>query len=158
VRDTIYQIMAAQQTEADDAAAEAASAKIADADRKLTRYRAALDADGDPEEIGKWISEAKAQRLQAEAERRQATMTRQQVQDLIEECADIAADLRDGDPADMASAYRKVGLRLTYHPARNLVHAAACPQPGNIGKWSVSEGGLEPGNAGIFPRWGKSCN
>jgi site-specific DNA recombinase len=71
-------------------------------------------------------------------------LTRQQIQDLIEQCADIAADLRDADPADMASTYRKLGLRLTYHPARNLVQAAACPQPGNIGKWSVSEGGLEP--------------
>ena len=30
----------------------------------MTRYRAVLDADGDPEEIGKWITDAKAQRLQ----------------------------------------------------------------------------------------------
>jgi hypothetical protein len=43
-------------------------------------------------------------------------LTRQQIQDLIEQCADIAADLRDADPADMASTYRKLGLRLTYRP------------------------------------------
>jgi hypothetical protein len=57
----------------------------------MARYRAALDAGGDPEEIGKWIADAKAQRLKAETELRQATtkttMTRQQVQELIEECA-----------------------------------------------------------------------
>jgi hypothetical protein len=92
------------------------------------------------------ITEAKAQRLRAEIERRQATskttLTRQQVQDLIEQCADIAADLQDADPADMASTYRKLGLRLTYHPERQLVSAATCPQPGNIGKWFVSEGGF----------------
>jgi len=85
-------------------------------------------------------------------------MTRQQIQELIEDCADIAADLRHGDPDDMANAYRKLGPRLTYHPARNLVQAAATPQAGNIGKWFVSEGGLEHGSRGDFPGSGKSCN
>src|SRR5882724_2689691 len=108
----------------------------------MTRYRAALDAGGDPEEIGKWITDAKAQRLQAGAELRQAatrtTLTRQQIKALIEECADITADLRDAEPGDMAGTYRKLGLRLTYHPERQLVRAAACPKPANVGKWSVS--------------------
>jgi hypothetical protein len=115
-----------------------ATAQIEDANLKMTRYRAALDAGGDPEEIGKWIAEAKAQRLKAEAQRCQATnkttLTRQQVQELIDGCADIAANLRDADPVDTASVYRKFGLRLTYHPAKNLLQAAACPQPGNIGR------------------------
>ena len=115
----------------------------------MARYRAALDVGGDPEEIGKWIAEAKTQRLAAEAQLRQvasstAALSRQQVHALIEECADISKDLREADPTEMAGAYRKLGLRLTYHPARNLVHATACPRPANIGKWSVSEGGLEP--------------
>jgi len=90
----------------------------------------------------------KTRRLRVEAERRQATskttLTRQQVQELIEECADISADLRDADPGDMASVYGKLGLRLTYHPERRLVSAAASPQPRDIGKWFVSEGGLHP--------------
>ena len=145
---TIDQMMAGQQAEGDTIAAEAATAKIADANLKMARYRAALDAGGDPEEIGKWITDAKAQRLRAEAELRQATskatMTRQQIQALIEECADIAADLRDAEPGDTAGAYRKLGLRVTCHPERQLVSAAACPQPRDIGNWLVSEGGLEP--------------
>jgi hypothetical protein len=143
LRETVDQMVAGQHDVTDNAAAEAANAQIEDANLKMARYRAALDAGGDPEEIGKWIAEAKAQRLRAEAERRQATsrtaLTRQQVQELIEQCADIAADLRDADPADMASTYRKLGLRLTYHPERQLVRAAACPQPRDIGKWFVSE-------------------
>jgi len=147
---TIDQIMAGQQTDTDHAAAEAAGARIEDASLKMARYRAALDAGGDPEEIGKWIAEAKAQRLAAEAELRQATasggtvVTCQQVQALIEECADIAKDLTEAGPADMANAYSKLGLRLTYHPGRNFVHATASPRPANKGKWFVSEGGLEP--------------
>jgi uncharacterized protein YhaN len=146
LHDTVDQMMAGQQDSADNAAAEAATAKIADANLKMARYRAALDVGGDPEEIGKWIADAKAQRLKAETELRQATskttMTRQQVQELIEQCADIAADLRDAEPGDMASVYRKLGLRLTYHPERQLVRATACPNPRDIGKWFVSEGGF----------------
>jgi site-specific DNA recombinase len=152
LRDTIDQMIAGQQATGDEAAAEAAAARIADANLKMTRYRAALDAGGDPEEIGKWITDAKAQRLQAEAELRQAatrtTLTRQQIKALIEECADITADLRDAEPGDMAGTYRKLGLRLTYHPERQLVRAAACPKPANIGKWSVSEGDLNPHRQG----------
>jgi site-specific DNA recombinase len=144
LRGTIDQMISAQQVTGDQAAAQTATDKIADASRKMARYRATLDAGGDPEEIGRWIAEAKAQRLKAEADLRQATSTatptRQQVQELIEECADIAADLRDADPGDMAAAYRKLGLRLTYHPERQLVSAAACPQPRDIGNWLVSEG------------------
>jgi hypothetical protein len=149
LRDTIDQMMGDQQATGDQvAAARVAEDKIADANLKMARYRAAIDAGGDPGEIGTWIAEAKAQRVQAESDRRQATstatMTRQQIHDLIEECAHNTAALGNADPADMASAYRELGLRLTYHPARNLVQAAACPPAGNIGKWSVSEERVTP--------------
>jgi site-specific DNA recombinase len=148
LNETIEQMMAGQQAATDNTAAEAATTKIADANLKLARYRAALDAGGDPEEIGKWITETTTQRLRAEADLRQATskttLTRQQIQALIEECADIATDLHHAEPADIAATYRKLGLRLIYHPEKQLIRAAACPNPTNIGKRSVSEGGLEP--------------
>ncbi|HEY6315875.1 MAG TPA: recombinase family protein [Streptosporangiaceae bacterium] len=149
--DTIDQIMAGQQAHADRPAAQAATARIEEAGVKMARYRAALDAGGDPEEIGKWIAQAKTQRLAAEAELRQATagtatFTGQQIEALIEECADVAQDLCDTEPAEVARAYQKLGLRLTYHPGRNLVQATAGPRPANVGKWSVSEGGLEHAN------------
>jgi site-specific DNA recombinase len=76
---------------------------------------------------------------------------------VIEQCADVANDLRGAQPADVAGAYRKLGLRLTYHPGRNLVQATASPKPANIGKWLVSEGGLEPPCPQYFPESGKSC-
>ncbi len=40
---------------------------IADCDAKMARYRAAIDAGGDLEEITGWINEAKAERRLAEA-------------------------------------------------------------------------------------------
>ena len=116
--DTVDQIMAGQHAHTDRPAAQAAMARIEEASIKMGRYRAALDAGGDPEEIGKWISDAKAQRLAAEAELRQATtstdtLTREQVQARIEECADVAQGLGNAEAAEVARAYQKLGLRLT---------------------------------------------
>jgi hypothetical protein len=141
-------MMAGQDGTPGDAVAEVAPARIAEANRRIARYKAALDADGDPAEIGAWISEAKAQRLTAEAELRQAStrarLSRQQITDLITEVGEVAAALRTAEPGNIADAYKKLGLRLTYHPDRHVIRAAASPQQGNLGKWSVSEGGLEP--------------
>ncbi len=71
-------------------------------------------------------------------------MTRQQIADLISEVSDLAATLRGAESETVAEAYRLLGLRLTYYPDKQIVRAAAAPQPDNIGKWLVSEGGLEP--------------
>ena len=134
---------AAQDGVGDDTAAETARAKVADAGRKMARYKAAIDAGGDLEETSTWISDAKVQRLAAEAELRRATtrsrMTRQQVADLISAVSDLAATLRGADSETAAEAYRQLGLRLTYYPDKQIVRAAAAPQPDNIGKWLVSE-------------------
>ena len=46
--ETIDRMMAGQHDATDTAAAEAARAQIEDANLKMARYRAALDADGDP--------------------------------------------------------------------------------------------------------------
>jgi hypothetical protein len=88
----------------------------------------------------------------AEEDRAAGTaLTRQQIQTVIEECADIATQLRDADPADLATAYSKLGLRLTYHPGRNLVQATATPGAANIGKWFVSEGDLNTQSRAFSP-------
>jgi len=71
-------------------------------------------------------------------------LTRRQIDDLIEGIADVAATLADADPAKASDAYDKLGLRLTYNPEAQIVHAIANPQPGNIANWLVSEGGFEP--------------
>jgi hypothetical protein len=93
------------------------------------------------------------QRLQELVRRGQATLvSRGRVEEIIEECKDVAADLRDADPADTAAAYRKLGVRVTYHPDRQLVRAAACTKPANIGKWSVSEERVIPGPPSPLPR------
>jgi hypothetical protein len=77
-------------------------------------------------------------------------MTRQQIADLISEVSDLAATLRGAESETAAEACRQLGLRLTYHPDKQTVRAAAAPQPGNIGKWLVSEGRMHPKSQCVF--------
>jgi hypothetical protein len=140
---TIDQMAAAQDSATDNALAEAARAKIESANVKLARYRAVIDAGGDLTEIGKWISEAKTQRVRAEADLRNATakarITRQQIAELIADLGDIGAMLHDADQAAKAKVYRKAGVKLTHRPSSQLVTVVAMPNRTNIGKWYVSE-------------------
>ncbi len=115
---------AAHDDDRDDAAA-----RVADCDRKLAGYRAALDAGGDPATISRWITETTAERSRYTARARpaapQARMTRDQIAGVVTALGDILAVLRDADPADKAEIYTQLGLRLTYQPGRRIVRAEA---------------------------------
>ncbi|WP_050564963.1 hypothetical protein [Salinispora oceanensis] len=56
---------------------------------------------------------------------------------------DIAAVLRDADPAGKAKVYRQLGLRLNYQPETQTVRAEV-DLSAHRGKWFVSEGGSIP--------------
>jgi hypothetical protein len=122
-------------------------------------HKAAIEAGGDPAEIGPWITEARAQRVKAEANLRQATVrtrvTREEIETTISNLADIAAAIKGAEPELLADAYGKLGLRLAYDPSGQVVHAAIAPHRTDIGKWLVFEGELEHATAGIFPGLGK---
>lgn len=106
-----------------------AAARIAGCDRKLTGYRAALDAGGDPAVISRWITETTAERAMLVARTRPATprapMTQEQIASVVTALGDILAVLRDADPADKTEIYSQLGLCLTYQPGRRIVRAEA---------------------------------
>src|SRR5690242_21108002 len=56
-----------------------------------------------------WSSDVCSSDLELRHATSKTTLTRQQIQELIEQCADTAAALRDADPADMRSEERRVG-------------------------------------------------
>jgi hypothetical protein len=76
-----------------------------------------------------WINAAKAERLQAEAticsSGAPARLSRQEIKTVVEYFADLAAVVRDADPADKAEIYRGLNLVLTYQPAAQTVRAQA---------------------------------
>ncbi len=105
------------------------AAKITECDRKLTQYRAALDAGGDPAIVARWITETEAQRAKYQALKRPAaprqTMSKQEIATIVNALADLLGVLRDADPADKAEIYTRLGLKLTYQPGNRTVRAEA---------------------------------
>jgi hypothetical protein len=113
----VEEMAAAQDGLGSEEATAEAHAVIRECDTKMARYRAAIDAGGDIEEITQWINTAKAERLYAEAALRGTTaparMTKKDIQVIVERFASLAAVIRDADPADKAEIYRGLGLMLT---------------------------------------------
>jgi hypothetical protein len=155
--------LAEQAEQLDDPAvrarAESALERIATCDGQIARYRASIDAGGDPAVIGPWIAETQARKVAAQAEIRTATgrhrMSRDEIEAVVTALGDLARVVQHADPADRADIYAKLRLTLTYDPGEKLV--AATIQPGlNVHKGFVSEGGLEHTFEGNFPVRGKS--
>jgi site-specific DNA recombinase len=131
----VEQLHAAQDT-APDATAEQARRAITEADRKLVRHRAALEALGDhsdPTLIASWIVQTQAERAAAEARLRQGAvrtkLSRTDIARLLAGFADYLTVLRDADPKDKAALYGHISLKLTYYPATHIVRAEAQPRP-----------------------------
>ena len=126
--DTLHALAEARQPGTRPASAEEAIAsKIAECDRKLAQYRAALDAGANPTTVAGWIAETEAEKAAMALVRRRPEprprLTEQEIRSIVEKFADTARVLIDADPDDKADILRQLGLRLTYHPGRQLVKA-----------------------------------
>jgi site-specific DNA recombinase len=131
-RETIRDLAAGQAAElakADDR--DETARKIADCDRKLAQYRAALDAGASPATVAGWIAETEAERASYQAIRRPVThdrrMSEAEIKAIVDKLTDIARVLQEADPDDKSEVFRQLGLKLTYHPARQLVQAKVEP-------------------------------
>ncbi len=127
-------------------AAGAARQAIAESEAKMDRYRAAIDAGGDLQEITRWINAARAERLRAEAILRSRTsaprrMTAQEIKIIVEQLGSLAAVIRDADPADKAEIYKGLSLTLTYQPTSDTIHAKAQISPETHGVMVGVRGG-----------------
>ncbi|GAA0577023.1 hypothetical protein GCM10010172_72140 [Paractinoplanes ferrugineus] len=109
---------------------------IADADAKLDRYRATLDACGDPALIAGWISEATATRKAAQArlgltEVPPQRMSGDQLDTIADAFNDLFRLLRDADPRDKAEPLQ---------PDRPAAHLSPWPR-------NTDGRGLHPGRS-----------
>ena len=111
--------------------AEAARARIADYDAQMSRYRASIDAGGDPAVIGPWIAETQAKKVAAQAEIRTAAgrtqMSWDDIAAIVSALGELATVVREADPADKADIYAKLKLTLTYQPEERIVEASIKP-------------------------------
>jgi hypothetical protein len=128
--------------EAAEAKTEAALRTIVDCDRRLERYRKALDSGADPTVVTGWIAEAQGEKLTAErtlAEANPSRATKQDIRAMLADLGDIATALAEADPKLKARVYREtLGLRLVYKPDESKVLVTASPAPRVLE--NVSEG------------------
>jgi site-specific DNA recombinase len=111
---------------------EETARKIAECDRKLAQYRAALDAGANPATVAAWIAETEAEKAGHQIATRPAGTTRRRMSEaeikaIVDRLADLVRVLADADPDDKSEIFRRLGLRLTYHPGRALVEAQVMP-------------------------------
>ena len=77
-------------------------------------------------------------------------MTEAEIRAIVDKLADIAAVLHDADPEDKGEIFRQLGLKLTYHPGRQLVQAKVQPV-----QYGFFDSGLTTELWGL--RLGESC-
>jgi site-specific DNA recombinase len=111
----------------------------------------ALDDSTDPAIVAGWIKETQQQRNGAEAKLRQtprqATMTHDQITSIVDHLGDQATAIAGADPARKADLYAKLGLHLTYDPAKQTVRAEA-----HLSSRTAWENGLCPrGDTTVTP-------
>ncbi|MEU8108378.1 hypothetical protein AB0C18_32175 [Nonomuraea muscovyensis] len=103
---------------------------------KLSRYRSALDAGGDPIEISSWINETKSERARLEGELKALPTAQRisvaEIRAMIEEVGDLVRPVSETDPDDKAELYTRLGLELTYYPEKQCVEARVDPEPPHV--------------------------
>ena len=122
-----------------DSRGEETAWRIAECDRKLSQYRAALDAGASPTTVAGWIAETEAEmaRLQASQSRANSSavskmrprMTEAEIRAVVEKLADVARVLSTANADDKSEIFRQLGLKLTYYPGRRIVEAKVEPAP-----------------------------
>jgi site-specific DNA recombinase len=127
---TITDLTAAQVDEP-HADIEKLRQQLAETDRQLASYRAALDAGGDPAVVSAWITESQARKLATSARlgalrgSRPGRLTQEEISAMVSAISDIVSLLSRAEAADKAELYAQLGLRLTYHPGQRTVTARA---------------------------------
>ncbi|RJL31889.1 recombinase family protein [Bailinhaonella thermotolerans] len=115
--------------------------QVAECDRKLQRYKDALDAGADPLVVTEWIKQTQAERHAALAKLDQiggqTTNTREQIAHMIRRLGDMVAVLTDAEPEKKSDLYRGLGLRAEFDPETKKVRAEVTldPAPSRTSHW-----------------------
>lgn len=135
---TLRSLNAAQRQQQESPDLAEIRQQLADCERRISGYRAALDAGSDPALVGQWINETQQEKSTAEQRLRvaqrsqpQGAVSEAELETVIGTLGDMKDRLLAADPADKRSIYEAFGLALTYDSRRQTVivqsrPAAAC--------------------------------
>ena len=138
---------AAANDPAHQARVDHARRSIADAQRRLSQYRAALDGGADPATVTAWISDAATDERSAQAEldhlatQAPAPLTSDEALAVVDQVSGMPGLLEQADQSDRAALYAALGVSATYDPTiRRAELTVAIPR----GAKNVSERRLPP--------------
>ncbi|MDW6058891.1 hypothetical protein SAZ11_13670 [Streptomyces sp. FXJ1.4098] len=112
---------------------DAARRAIADSDRRLTHYRAALDAGANPATVVGWISQAEADKAAAQQQlisvgaARRTVLTDEQIHDMIKDLGNLTDRLLTAPTDRKTPIYQAFGLTLSYNTKTRVVTVESQP-------------------------------
>jgi hypothetical protein len=108
---------------------EAAKTRVAQAEVRLWRLRAAIEAGVDPGALVAGINEAQAERATARAELENASepevLTDAEIYAMIDSLGDVGAALSNARSGSLSRLYQRLGVRMRYEPQEQAVFVTA---------------------------------
>jgi hypothetical protein len=105
--------------------------RVTDAEARLTRHLAAIEAGVDPQALVTAMNAAQADKAAARAELKNLPkldrLTETEIRKLIESLGDIRAVLAAGNPSDKVQLYRALDLQVRYQHQQQLAIVGATP-------------------------------
>ncbi|WP_067472793.1 hypothetical protein [Nocardia amamiensis] len=110
--------MAAQDTDDTETQRRMLRQRVTDADARLARHLAAIEAGIDPQALVTAMNAAQADKATAQAELKSLPkinrLTETKIRKLIDSLGDIRAVLAAGDPAEKAQLYQTMAFEVRY--------------------------------------------
>ncbi|MEN8654596.1 recombinase family protein [Streptomyces sp. 21So2-11] len=131
----LHQAQQPPETEAPAAHQEPARSTVTACERRISQYRAALDAGADPALVSTWINQAQAeqaaarQQLAAAGRATRDVLTEPQIHDMIKALGDMSDRLQAAEPERKAALYADFGIQLVYNAKTRAVTVESQPAP-----------------------------
>jgi cell division protein FtsB len=126
---TIAALVEAQATDDTDTQRRMLRQRVTDAEARLARHLAAIEAGVDPQALVTAMNAAQADKAAAQAELKSlpkiSRPTETEIRKLIDSLGDIRAVLAAGEPADKAQLYRALDLEVRYEHQQQLAIVGA---------------------------------
>ena len=142
---TVQALLDSQGGSLADAQLEQTRRRLANAEAKLRRHHAAIEAGIDPAALVDAINQAQAERVAAQAELNERPaaqeLTRQDIEAMIDSIGDISAALTEAQPQNLTALYDTLRLQMIYDPSSKVVDVTVQPD-GRVNNARV-RGGLD---------------
>ncbi|MDQ3312706.1 MAG: hypothetical protein M3517_11425 [Actinomycetota bacterium] len=114
-----------------DARAETARRCVEECDARLARYKATLDAGGDPIALAQWMTETRAKRAIAERDLAEAIpeppVSEVEVRALVAQLGDITRRLAQLLAAAKSKLYDEIGVKVFWTPGADEIKLTVRP-------------------------------